>query len=1170
MTTYEWADPDAGGDWNDPNNWEVQSTGVSPAGPPGAGDDVIFVLSAPAVITTDGATVASINGDAILEGDLTVTGQLYGAVASGGAISAGQFDFGVFEGGTLSVGSVSGGTNLDAGSVTADELIWAIVKGGTVSAASIDVDAYDEVVVSGGTVSAATLALDETYADLQVNGGAVTIASAVDIDGPTPGPGGIIVSGGQLSLEGGLTLDGGAYMNVAASGSAVVTTPDLTIGGTGSGRVFVGGSNARLSVTGEFILGESGSGLFTVENGGQVVIGGNAESAVTSGSTATGVISDAAANLTFEKDWEIGVSGAASWTLDSAGSATVAGLTELGVSSGGSGTLTISDAGTNVIAGGSGVIVGGAGQGTVTLQSGGQLDDAAGDLTLAQEDKSKGAVQITDAGSTLIVGGAAVVGALGSGAITLAGGAATFSGTLKLGENQGATGGLTVNAAAVTIAGDMTVGEAGTGSVSVGPDGSIGPGSLTIPTGSTDTITLGDTTTGKGTLTVSGSGASVKSLGLIVGAAGGGTLNIGGYGKVSETGNAIVGEGTTATIQKVTVTSAASWTVGDDLILGEGAIATTSVTSGGAVQVDGNLIMGDEAAATGILILSGGLTVSSSTTAAELRWGGVLEVGDDGTGNLTIASGAAAKPITGGDGVIEIASAKGAKGTVAVSGATSELIADSLAVGGTLSAAGGAGSLSVGSGGAASLAGGGVMWSGGQATIEGELSTAGAFKVAGGVLTVGGASSGARLLTGAGTLALTGGTTAFDAGAALTVAKVTETGTAAVTLGASLKYAGVWDQVGGATTVGAGDIFTFTGTGDSFTGILTGDGTVNFAAGTDSLSGVTLSAASTVINGAAVTLASVIDLTKTLTVTTPNLLIASTGASLTGGGTLSLSSLATNRITGVTPGAALTNDDKIAGAGDIGGGSMTLTNGAPGDIIGDSAAVALTLDTGSKTISNAGLIISEGKGGVTIKSAVDNTGRLEVTTGTLTVSGAVTGTGLATIGGGTADFLAAFSQNVAFTGTSGVLELAKSQSYAGEISGFSLTGGTSLDLGDIGFTSGKTKASFVENSAKTSGVLTVTDGTHTAKITLAGDYASSTFTTSSDGHGGTIVVDPARTPAVAAPRAAGVLSFIAAMAGFEAGGGDGMIPTPDSVPSPHPMVSVPQLTDSGLRPANWG
>ncbi|WP_291736527.1 hypothetical protein, partial [Bradyrhizobium sp.] len=45
----------------------------------------------------------------------------------------------------------------------------------------------------------------------------------------------------------------------------------------------------------------------------------------------------------------------------------------------------------------------------------------------------------------------------------------------------------------------------------------------------------------------------------------------------------------------------------------------------------------------------------------------------------------------------------------------------------------------------------------------------------------------------------------------------------------------------------------------------------------------------------------------------------------------------------------------------------------------------------------------------------------------------------------------------------------------------------------------------------TRGTLTVTDGTVTASVALLGNYMASTFTASSDGHGGTLVVDPPAT-----------------------------------------------------------
>ena len=163
-----------------------------------------------------------------------------------------------------------------------------------------------------------------------------------------------------------------------------------------------------------------------------------------------------------------------------------------------------------------------------------------------------------------------------------------------------------------------------------------------------------------------------------------------------------------------------------------------------------------------------------------------------------------------------------------------------------------------------------------------------------------------------------------------------------------------------------------------------------------------------------------------------------------------------------------------------------------------------------------------------------NTGTLTVLAGTLTLSGAVTGTGSLDIQGGTANFRSTFSQDVTFGGASGVLELAKSQAYTGQITGFSLTGATELDLGDIHFAAGTTTATFVDGGSGTGGILTVTDGTHTAHIALVGDYTASTFEFSADGHGGTFVADPPKA-AASSVKPANVLPMINAMAGVGPG-----------------------------------
>jgi hypothetical protein len=213
--------------------------------------------------------------------------------------------------------------------------------------------------------------------------------------------------------------------------------------------------------------------------------------------------------------------------------------------------------------------------------------------------------------------------------------------------------------------------------------------------------------------------------------------------------------------------------------------------------------------------------------------------------------------------------------------------------------------------------------------------------------------------------------------------------------------------------------------------------------------------------------------------------------------------------------------DSFSGVRITGAGSLAFTAGTDA-LVGD------TLLLGSVTFGAAKVTIS---GATKISALVSNTGTLNLAGGTLTITGAVTGAGTLAIKAGVADFQSTFSENVTFTSTTGVLELARSQTYAGTITGFSKTGTNSLDLGDIAFGT-KTKASY--SGTTTLGVLTVTDGTHPAKIKLSGNYSTSTFTVSSDGHGGTKVVDPA---APATRHLSSPQLFIDAMAGFGPRGG---------------------------------
>jgi hypothetical protein len=108
--------------------------------------------------------------------------------------------------------------------------------------------------------------------------------------------------------------------------------------------------------------------------------------------------------------------------------------------------------------------------------------------------------------------------------------------------------------------------------------------------------------------------------------------------------------------------------------------------------------------------------------------------------------------------------------------------------------------------------------------------------------------------------------------------------------------------------------------------------------------------------------------------------------------------------------------------------------------------------------------------------------------------------------------MTASAMSASFTAPSGTLKLDASSanngnSYTGAISGFGAQ--DQIDLADIGFGNGiTTTPNYAPNGENSSGVLTVSDGTHTANLALLGQYMASSFVLSTDGHGGTLITDP--------------------------------------------------------------
>jgi hypothetical protein len=224
------------------------------------------------------------------------------------------------------------------------------------------------------------------------------------------------------------------------------------------------------------------------------------------------------------------------------------------------------------------------------------------------------------------------------------------------------------------------------------------------------------------------------------------------------------------------------------------------------------------------------------------------------------------------------------------------------------------------------------------------------------------------------------------------------------------------------------------------------------------------------------------------------------GVTLEGGGKIVLSDSDANIISGTSSDVTLNNEDNtISGAGHLGNGELTLTNAGTIDATGIHA---LTIDTGSNWVFNSGVLEASGSGGLTVASSIANSGVLWANGSTLTVQGAVSGNGTATIDGtATLDLEASATINVLFGSGAGTLKLGDSFHFNGTITGFGAS--DSIDLANVA--SATASISYHENAAGTGGTLAISDGAQTVELTLFGDYSTDNFSIVPDPVHGTLI-----------------------------------------------------------------
>jgi hypothetical protein len=328
----------------------------------------------------------------------------------------------------------------------------------------------------------------------------------------------------------------------------------------------------------------------------------------------------------------------------------------------------------------------------------------------------------------------------------------------------------------------------------------------------------------------------------------------------------------------------------------------------------------------------------------------------------------------------------------------------------------------------------------------------------------------------------------------------------------------------------------FDGIRDSFGGTIKGAGTFQLAGGTAIIAKGAKLAVSNLLIDASASLKLAENLTyagtftiensnstaslnlnaETLTLTGPATI---DGGSIGGGGTLITKG--TTNLEGVTFGGTVTwdNDGRVYentnfNLGQSGTVTTTIVNeaGALFDLIADVGIGGGNDNAGE--FYNKGTLEKTGSIGVsTISVGIDNTGTVYADSGTLDITGAITGTGklkVGSVGNVTQDVLeiggaVSSGQEVTFSGSNSQLQLSDTSAFAAKIAGFGA--GDSIDLTDFGYAASE-KVSFKENAGKTAGELVITDGTQSFSVELFGQYIAADFKLAADGSGSAITYVP--------------------------------------------------------------
>ena len=287
-----------------------------------------------------------------------------------------------------------------------------------------------------------------------VGGNELTVGGnnmSTNVSGDIFGPGSLVKTGtGTLTLSGnatlgGTTIDGGT---LAVDGGSLNVRNSAFLGSTAgtSGALEIGGGG-HATITQNLVIGLSGVGVLTLQNGGKLIDDGGFVGDLR-GSPGTVTVSGSGSTWTNRDTLQVGALGTGTLTIQNGGTVNSGGGGSVGLAAGSSGAVTVTDPGStwNNSPGG-GLNIGSFGTGTLTIANGGMvINNTAFTANIGEGAGSQGVVTVTGAGSTWSNSSGLNIGNLGSGTLTIADSGIVAAGPVVIATNAGSIGTLNIGA----------------------------------------------------------------------------------------------------------------------------------------------------------------------------------------------------------------------------------------------------------------------------------------------------------------------------------------------------------------------------------------------------------------------------------------------------------------------------------------------------------------------------------------------------------------------------------------------------------------------------------------------------------------------------------------------------------------------------------------------------